>query len=52
MVSLDVYGEVVSNVQSGPDSPVQSGGLGPLLDRFLSGSYPSTRVRPTLHDVG
>ena len=35
MVWLDVYGEVVCNVQSGPDSPVQSGGLGPLLDRFL-----------------
>ena len=32
---LDVYGEVVCNVQSGLDSPVQSGGLGPLLDRFL-----------------
>jgi len=25
----------VCNVQSGPDSPVQSGGLGPLMDRFL-----------------
>ena len=35
MVWLDVYGGVVCNVQSGPDSPVQSVGLGPLMDRFL-----------------
>ena len=34
MVSLDVYGGVVCNVQSGPDSPVQSGGLA-LRGRFL-----------------